>query len=112
MTVLEKPLTVNGLSDKDDNFLSRIHSWFRRPVFALLGLFSPLLVLRALLLLGQRLPMGHDTFQYLQLQYSFFNEAALNGTLPPVVALHYTRCPEQFLDHDFPRITGVFMPKH
>jgi hypothetical protein len=26
--------------------------------------------------------MGHDTFQYLQLEYTFFNEAALKGGLP------------------------------
>ena len=26
--------------------------------------------------------MGHDTFQYLQLEYTFFNEAALHGSIP------------------------------
>jgi hypothetical protein len=42
-----------------------------------------LFTLRLVLVLDNRIPMGHDTFQYLQLQYNvFFNEVALNGNVP------------------------------
>lgn len=51
-------------------------------LFLVVGLFTPLVVLRIVLLLQQRVPMGHDTLQYLQLQYIVFNEAALRGALP------------------------------
>jgi len=48
-----------------------------------LCLLSLLSVLRLALVLGRRVPMGHDTFNYLLIQYSlFFNEPALNGDVP------------------------------
>lgn len=33
-------------------------------------------------LICRKLPLGHDTLQYLQLQYSFLNELAMKGELP------------------------------
>lgn len=48
----------------------------------LLGLFLPLAALRVLIVLTHHIPMDHDAFQYLQLQYVFFNEAATHGHLP------------------------------
>ncbi len=34
------------------------------------------------MMLQDRIPSTHDTFQYLQLQYNYFNEAASKGSLP------------------------------
>src|SRR5215469_1479017 len=48
----------------------------------LFGLFLPLAALRVLILLTRHIPMDHDAFQYLQLQYVFFNEAVTHGRLP------------------------------
>lgn len=51
------------------------------PVFSLL--FLLLFALRLFLVLDKRIPMGHDTFQYMQLQYTlFFNEPALHKAVP------------------------------
>ncbi len=51
--------------------------------FVFLFLLLVLSVLRFYLVMDKRIPMGHDTFQYLQLQYNlFFNEPALNKTVP------------------------------
>jgi len=47
-----------------------------------LALMTPLIILRIAMLWERRIPLGHDTFQYLQLQYLFFDEAALTGTPP------------------------------
>jgi len=63
----------------DDGTLSM--TWPTPVVFCFLLLI--LAVLRFLLVLDKRVPMGHDTFQYLQLQYNlFFNEPALYGRVP------------------------------
>ncbi|MCX7816186.1 MAG: hypothetical protein N2317_01575 [Syntrophales bacterium] len=32
--------------------------------------------------ISKRIPLGHDTFQYLQLQYSFLNELIMKGEIP------------------------------
>ena len=47
-----------------------------------LGLFAPLVILRLALLLNSRVPIGHDAFQYLHLQYISFNEAIRSGRPP------------------------------
>lgn len=54
---------------------------FQPTRLVLLGLFLPLAALRVLILLTRHIPMDHDAFQYLQLQYVFFNEAATHGRL-------------------------------
>lgn len=52
-------------------------------MFVFFFLLLVLSVLRFYLVMDKRIPMGHDTFQYLQLQYNlFFNEPALNKTVP------------------------------
>ena len=47
-----------------------------------LGLFAPLVILRLALLENSRVPVRHDAFQYLQLQYISFNEAVRSGRPP------------------------------
>ena len=54
-----------------------------RPALSIVvALMLPLVALRIVLLLGRRVPMGHDSLQYLQLEYTFWNEAAITG-MPP-----------------------------
>jgi hypothetical protein len=65
----------------DDRASDSVDRWFIAPVF--LGLIVALVLIRLVLVLGNRVPMGHDTFQYMQLQYIlFFNEPALHGAVP------------------------------
>lgn len=47
-----------------------------------LSITGLLAVLRAFVYLTGHVPMGHDTAQYLQLQYTFYNEFANGGALP------------------------------
>ncbi len=75
------------LHQKQDMFLiedancQNNKKWGKVAIFAVLGLF--LLGLKALIILTSRVPMGHDTFQYLQLNYNlFFNEPILHNELP------------------------------
>ncbi|MGH2361038.1 MAG: hypothetical protein ACRDGM_10940, partial [bacterium] len=58
----------------------RTHLW--SPITLAFALLIPLIWLRVVLLLERRVPIGHDAFQYLHLQYVFFNEAVLRGQLP------------------------------
>jgi len=62
--------------------IRRILPRLQSPLALTFILFAPLVLLRVILVATGHVPMGHDTFQYLQLQYTVFNEVAINGHLP------------------------------
>jgi hypothetical protein len=70
------------LKKTDPMILSNATASKRQDFFILLALFAPLVILRIILLAQMKIPMGHDTLQYLQLEYTFFNEASLHGSIP------------------------------
>src|SRR2546427_9855564 len=51
-------------------------------VVIFLGFFAVLVAVQVVLLMAQSVPMFHDSFLYLQMQYVFFNEEALHGQIP------------------------------
>lgn len=51
-------------------------------VILVLSLFVLCIFYYAYFILEKRLPLGHDTLQYLQLQYTFLNDLIINGELP------------------------------
>ena len=83
-TTNKKFVSSYEISDKDIfNHESRCTNKRGFVMFVFFFLVLVLSVLRFYLVMDKRIPMGHDTFQYLQLQYTlFFNEPALNKTVP------------------------------
>ena len=80
-----KKKNIGGYEIGEDLFNQKSRCTNKRGfvMFVFFFLLLVLSVLRFYLVMDQRIPMGHDTFQYLQLQYNFFfNEPALNKTVP------------------------------
>jgi len=83
-TTKEKIISGYEISDRDlFNQESRCTNKRGFVMFVFFFLMLVLSVLRFYLVMDKRIPMGHDTFQYLQLQYNlFFNEPALHKAVP------------------------------
>ena len=83
-TTKEKITSGYEINDRDlFNQESRCTNKRGFVMFVFFFLMLVLSVLRFYLVMDKRIPMGHDTFQYLQLQYTmFFNEPALHKAVP------------------------------
>ncbi|HKX17442.1 MAG TPA: hypothetical protein VJT33_05465, partial [bacterium] len=62
--------------------MMRLRAGLERPAFLLAALLCPLAALRVCQLASRHIPLDHDLFQYMHLQYVFFNEAVQHGRLP------------------------------